>query len=70
MVGASSTNEEEKNAYRFLVKMAEGKRSLRGSRRGWVYNTKMVLTEIGCCGMGWIDHTQDRDQWRAFVNRH
>jgi hypothetical protein len=33
-----------------------------------VDNIKMVLREIGWCGMDWIDLAQDRDQWRALVN--
>jgi hypothetical protein len=28
----------------------------------------MDLIEIGLDGIEWIDLTQDRDQWRAFVN--
>jgi hypothetical protein len=29
----------------------------------------MDLREIGWDGMDWIDQAQDRDQWRALVNR-
>jgi hypothetical protein len=29
----------------------------------------MDLREIGCDGMDWIDLAQDRDQWRALVNK-
>jgi hypothetical protein len=29
----------------------------------------MDLREIGWDGMDWIDLAQDRDQWRALVNR-
>jgi hypothetical protein len=29
---------------------------------------KRVLREVGWEDMGWIDLTQDRDSWRAFVN--
>jgi hypothetical protein len=32
-------------------------------------NIKMDLREIGWGGVGWIDLAQDRDQWRALVNR-
>jgi hypothetical protein len=39
------------------------------SRRRWVDNIKMDLREIGWGGMDWIDVAQDRDQWRALVNR-
>jgi hypothetical protein len=34
----------------------------------WVDNIKMDLREIGWGDMDWIDLTQGRDQWRAFVN--
>jgi hypothetical protein len=32
-------------------------------------NIKMDLNEIGCDNMDRIDVPQDRDQWRALVNR-
>jgi hypothetical protein len=35
---------------------------------GW-NNIKMDLREIGWDGMDWIDLAQDRDQWRALVNK-
>jgi hypothetical protein len=34
-----------------------------------VDNIKMDLREIGWDYMDWIDMAQDRDQWRALVNR-
>jgi hypothetical protein len=33
-----------------------------------VDNIKMDLREVGWDDVGWIDLTQDRDQWRALVN--
>jgi hypothetical protein len=33
----------------------------------WEDNIRMDLREIGWGGTDWIDLTQDRDQWRAFV---
>jgi hypothetical protein len=32
-------------------------------------NTEMGLREIGWDGMDWIDQAQDRDKWRALVNK-
>jgi hypothetical protein len=34
-----------------------------------VDNIKMVLREIGWGDIDWIDLAQDRDQWRALVNK-
>jgi hypothetical protein len=34
-----------------------------------VVNVKIDLREIGLDGMDWIDLAQDRDQWRALVNK-
>jgi hypothetical protein len=60
--------EEKWSAWRILVGKPEGKRPLGGSKRKWVNNIKIDLTEIGWDGRGWIDLAQDRDQWRAVVN--
>jgi hypothetical protein len=38
---------ENRNAYRILVGMPEGKRALGSPRRRWVDNIKMDLREIG-----------------------
>jgi hypothetical protein len=54
---------EEKNAYRFLVRKPEGKRLLRKTRCWWEDNR-----ETGWGGMDCIHLSQDRDQWRALVN--
>jgi hypothetical protein len=32
-------------------------------------NIKIGLRETGWDDMGWIDLAQDKDQWRAFVNK-
>jgi hypothetical protein len=39
------------------------------TRRRWADNIKMDLRDIGWDGMDWIDLTQDRDQWKALVNK-
>jgi hypothetical protein len=53
---------EKKNAYRKLVRKAEGKRPLGRPRRRGVDNIKLDLREIGWGGIDWIDLPQDRDQ--------
>jgi hypothetical protein len=60
---------EKRNAYRILVGRPEGKRPLGRRRCRWVDNIKMDLRGIGCDGVDWIDLAQDRNQWRALVNR-
>jgi hypothetical protein len=47
----------------------EGKGLLGRSRRRWEDNVEIDLREIGCGGMEWIHLAQDRDQWKAFVNK-
>jgi hypothetical protein len=65
---ACSTNGEKRNAYRILVGNPEGKRPLGKPRRRWVDNIKIGLREIGWNGVDWIDLTQERDRWSAFMN--
>jgi hypothetical protein len=60
--------EPKRNAYRILVWETEEKRPLGRPRCRWEDNIKMDLRETGWDGVDWIDLTQDRDQWRAFVN--
>jgi hypothetical protein len=45
-------------------------RPLGRPRHRWVDNIKMDLREIGWDGVDLIDMAQDRDQWRALVNRY
>jgi hypothetical protein len=59
---------EKRNVYRLLVRKPEGKRPLGRPRRRWINNIKMELLEIGLSVVDWIDLTQDRYRWRAFVN--
>jgi superfamily II DNA/RNA helicase len=60
---------EKGNAYTILVGKPEGKRPLGKLRRRWEDNMKMDLREIGRGGMDWINLAEDRDQWRALVNK-
>jgi hypothetical protein len=60
---------EKRNEYRILVREPEGKRPLERSRCGWVDNIKMNLIEIRWDGVDCIHMAQDKDQWRALVNR-
>jgi hypothetical protein len=55
---------EGRGVYRVLVGRPEGKRPLVRPRRRWEDN----ISEIGIDGANWIQLTQDRVQWRAFVN--
>jgi hypothetical protein len=32
-------------------------------------NIRMDPTQIGWCGMDWINQVQNRDQWQALVNK-
>jgi hypothetical protein len=48
---------------------SQKKRALGRPRGRWVNNIKMDLREIGWTDMGWIDLAQDRNRWRALVNK-
>jgi hypothetical protein len=51
---------DERNACRILVGKPEGKRPI-----GRPDNIEIVVKDIGCGSVGWID--QPQDQWRALV---
>ena len=59
--------EQSRNAYRVIVGKPEGKRPLGRPRRRWEDNIRMHFREVGCAPGEWIDHVEDRDQWRAYV---
>jgi hypothetical protein len=69
MCVARSTYGERRRVYRVLVGEPEGKRPLVRPRRRWEDNIKMDLQEMECGGIDWINLSQDRDRWRALVNR-
>jgi hypothetical protein len=57
-----------RGVYRVLVGKPEGKRPLGRPRCRWEDNIKMDLREIRIDGANWIQLTQDRFHWRAFLN--
>ena len=59
--------EQSTYACRVLVGKSEGKRPLGRPRRRWEDTIKMDLREVGCDPGVWIDLSEDRDQWRAYV---
>jgi hypothetical protein len=59
---------EGRGVYRVLVRRPEGKRPLGRPRFRWEDNIKLDLREIRIDGAKWIQLTQDRVQWLAFVN--
>ena len=68
MDGACSAYELRKGVYRVSVGKPEGKRSLGRPRGRWIDKNKMVLQEVGCGGMDWIELAQVRERWRAILN--
>ena len=60
--------ELRKIAFKILTGKPTGKRPLGRPRRRWKDNIRMDLHEKGINAGNWVDSTQDRDYWRAFVN--
>jgi hypothetical protein len=59
---ACSTYDDRRRLYRFLVEELDGEIPLGRPRRRWEDNVKMILQEVGCGGMDWIELAQDRDR--------
>ena len=59
---------ERRGVHRVLVGKPEGKRPLGRPRRRWEDNIKIDLQEVGGGG-DWMKLAEDRDRWRALVNR-
>ena len=59
---------EGRVVHRGLVGKPEGRRPLGRPRRRWEDNIKMDLQEVGGVG-DWMELAQDRDGWRALVNK-
>ena len=60
---------EGRGVHRVLVGKPERKRLLGRPRRKWEDNIMMDLQEVGGCRGDWMELAQDRDGWRALVNR-
>jgi hypothetical protein len=67
-VGHVARMGERRGVYRVLVGRPEGRRPLRKPSRRREDNFKMDLREIRIDGAIWIQLTQVRVQWWAFVN--
>ena len=59
--------EQSRNEYRVLLGKLEGKRPSGRPCRRWEDNIKKDSREVGSDPGEWIDHAEDRDQWRAYV---
>ena len=60
--------EEGRVVHRVLVGKPEGKRPLGRPRHRWEDSIKMDLQEVGEGGDR-MELAEDRDRWRAFVNK-
>ena len=69
MSGACSAYGDKPGLYRILVGKLEGMRPHGRRRRRWEDNIKMDLNEVECGDVNSIELAQNRDGWRAVVNR-
>jgi hypothetical protein len=60
---------QERNVFRVLVGKPAGKRPLERRRRRWDDGNIIDFREIGLWSVEWIQLAQDRDWWRALVNK-
>ena len=61
--------EEGRSAFKILTGKPTGNRPLERLSRRWEDNIRMDLKEIGIITRNWVDSTQDRDNWRALVDK-
>jgi hypothetical protein len=59
---------EEKRIQGFGGGNLRGKKPLGRARHRWEGKIKMVLQEVGCGGLDWIELAQDRNRWWPLVN--
>jgi hypothetical protein len=60
---------EDRGVHMVLVGKPEGKRSLGRPRCRWEDNIKMDFQEVGGGRGDWMELAQDKDTWRALVDR-
>jgi hypothetical protein len=68
MVGACGTCGEGEEQAHIFVRGTEVKRPLKRSVHRGEDNIKMDIKEMGPEDVEWINMTQEKDKWRAFVN--
>ena len=67
-VGHLARIEEGRSAFKILIRIPTGKRSLGRPMRRWEDNIRMDLKEIGISTRNLVDSAQDGDYWRGLVN--
>jgi hypothetical protein len=60
---------EERKVYGVLEGKPEGKSPLGRPRHRWENGIRIDLRKIGWWSVEWIQLAQDRDRWRAVVNK-
>jgi hypothetical protein len=61
--------EEMRNGHNIFVRKPEGKRPLGSRKLRWEDNIRIDVIEIRWDHVDWLHTTQDREQWRALVNK-
>jgi hypothetical protein len=60
---------EDRGVHRVLMGKPEGKRPLGRQRLRWEDNITMDLQDVGGSRRDWMELAQDRDRWRALVDK-
>jgi hypothetical protein len=68
-VGNVALTGDGRGVHRVLVGKPVGKRTLGRPRRRLEDNIKMDLQEVGGHCRDWMELAQDRESWRALVNK-